>query len=67
MYNSIPSKNFVLFLHEAEYRRLLKCYDKQEKLKDFTIAVPVVGDQINNNNFTEEELFNLNYETMFDI
>ena len=48
-------------------RRLLKCYDRQEKLKYFSIIVSVVGDQINDNNFTEEELFNLDYETIFDI
>ena len=65
MYNSIPSKNFVLFYENL--RRLLKCYDRQEKIKDFSIAFSVVGDQINDNIFTEEELFNLDYETMFDI
>ena len=65
MYHSIHSKNFVLFY--ANLRILLKCYDRQEKIKDFSKAFSVVGNQINDNIFTEEELFNLDYETMFDI
>ena len=36
IYHKIPSKNFVYFLREAEYRRSLKSYNIKEKLENFS-------------------------------
>ena len=61
------SQNIVLFLREDDYHCLIKKYNLQEKINNLSIVFYISKTQINDENFTEEELFYLDYGTMFDI
>ena len=66
LYHSIPSKNFVYFLREAEYRLRIKNLNKYQKLEDLSILLSIVGNGLNNEYLSEENLKNIDYDTLFD-
>ena len=66
MYTTIPAKNFLYFLREAEYRRNIKHLSIDEKINDFTVLLNTikVGEELLLLN--EEELKVIDYETFYD-
>ena len=66
MYITIPSKNFLYFLREAEYRWNIKSFTMKEKINDFVEILSSIkeGDELLLLN--EEELKEIEYETFYD-
>ena len=66
LYNSIRSTNFIYFLREMEFRRSIKLLSKEDKIKNLASAISVVGIDAKENLLGENDLLDLNYETMYD-
>ena len=49
-----------------EFRRSIKMLSKEDKIMNFATAISVVGIDAKENLLDENDLLDLNYETMYD-
>lgn len=66
MYHTINNQNFIYFLHEAEFRRIIKNMNSIEKIETFAKLLSTLDDRENINFLNEEDLKKFYYDTYFD-
>ncbi len=66
MYHTINNQNFIYFLSEAEFRRIIKNMNSLEKIETFAKLLSTLDDGENINFLNEEDLKKFNYDTYFD-
>ena len=62
IYNSIQSNNFIYFLRELEFRRIIKSLNINQKIEKFAIALSCVDNGINSSYLTKEEFISFTYD-----
>lgn len=66
LYNTVCSDNFIYFLREAEYRRLIKNLTNDQKLEYFAMIYSIVVPNSGFNFLNEEELKSIDFDTLFE-
>ena len=66
IYNSIQSTNFIYFLRELEFRRIIKSWIINQNIEQFGIALSCVGNGINSTYLTKDELISLSYDIYYE-
>ena len=66
LYCTIRADNFIYYLREIEYRRSIKLLNKDQKIRNFSEIISIVGNGKDGGLLSEDELRSINYDTMFE-
>ena len=66
IYSTIKETNFLYFLKEIEYSRCIKSLNDIHKLEDFAQILACVDNGINQELLTEDDLMDLDFDTIID-